>query len=317
MTVPVLSAATVKRQAAALGFEACGLARAVAVSPEREAELRRWLAEGCQGDMDYLSRHLDLKLDPRRLVEGARTIVSLALNYYPGGAGEASPCLARYAQGTDYHDVMRQQLRALMASLGLTEGVDGRCCVDTAPVDEKYWAVQAGLGWRGRHSQLIVPGLGSYCFLGELILVAEADAYDRPMEGRCGRCRACVEACPAHALRGDGTMDARRCLSYLTIEYRGELPPEAGEQMGGCFYGCDRCAEACPWNRRYAHPATHESLRPRPDIVAMTPEGWCHLTPEKYRALFRKSAVKRAKYEGLMRNIHASSARGDDSADGS
>lgn len=313
----MLSARRIKDEAARLGFSACGLARAGRVGPEREAELRHWLAEGCQGEMDYLARHLEMKLDPRLLVEGAKTIVSLAVNYYPGDEAQESradecdhsdtfrPHLARYACGTDYHEVVKEMLRSLLAALGLAEGTDGRCFVDTAPVDEKYWAVQAGLGWRGRNSLLIVPGQGSYFFLGELILTHEADAYDRPVGDRCGNCRRCLEACPTQALRGDGTMDARRCLSYLTIEHRGDLPEGTGEKMGDCIYGCDRCAEACPYNTRLPRPTQIEALRPRPALAAMTEADWRTLTIDRYREIFRKSAVKRAKYEGLMRNIAA------------
>lgn len=306
----MLSSAQVKRCAGEVGFSACGLAPAEPVSAERAAELRRWLSEGRQADMDYLERNVEKRLDPRLLVEGARTVVSLAVNYYSpdetpeGGTNTRSHWrLARYACGSDYHEVLKAMLRRLLAKLGMTEGVDGRCLVDTAPVDEKYWAQRCGLGWRGRHSQLIIPGAGSYFFLCELILLHEADAYDEPKLGHCGSCHACMDACPAGALLGDGTLDARRCLSYLTIEHRGDLPDGTGKQMTDCFYGCDRCADACPWNKRFASPTTIAELRPRPAILSMTPDDWRSLTVEKYRELFRKSAVKRAKFEGLVRNI--------------
>ncbi len=310
-----LCADTIKEKALALGFSACGLAPAEPVASERAEEFRRWLAEGKHADMDYLARNVDKKLDPRLLVEGARTVVSLAVNYFTedGSAkGENSDetdenawHLARYARGTDYHEVVKHMLRRLLADLGLEEGRDGRPFVDTAPVDEKYWAVRCGLGWRGRHSQLIIPEAGSFFFLGELILTHEADHYDVPLKNRCGSCHACLDACPTGALLGDGTLDARRCLSYLTIEKRGELPLGTGEKMGTCFYGCDRCAEACPWNVRFAHNTEVEELKPRPSIEQMTPADWETLSVEHYRELFRKSAVKRAKFEGLQRNIQA------------
>ncbi len=320
----MLSAEQIKREAARLGFSACGLARARRVAPERETELRRWLADGCQGEMDYLARNIEMKLDSRLLVTGAKTIVSLAVNYYPGEIGgkeekcdetgrsaDFIPHLARYAYGSDYHDVVKAMLRSLMVALGLSEGTDGRCFVDTAPVDEKYWAVQAGLGWRGRNSLLIIPGGGSYFFLGELILIDEADVYDSPITPRCGHCTRCIDACPTQALRGDGTMDARRCLSYLTIEYRGDLPDGTGKQMGDCIYGCDRCAEACPYNARFPRPTEIDALRPRAALKEMSDADWRTLTVERYREIFRKSAVKRAKYEGLMRNIAAVEAAKD------
>ena len=310
----MLSAATLKEQAARLGFSACGIAPAEPVAAWRAEELKAWLAEGCYGEMDYLARNVDKKLDPRLLVEGARSVVSLAVNYYPGSDGfdltteENGPNawhLARYAYGTDYHDVVKQMLRELLAALGLEEGSDGRCFVDTAPVDEKYWAVRCGLGWRGRNTQLIIPNAGSFFFLGELILTHECDVYDEPQRNRCGTCHACMDACPTQALRGDGTMDARKCLSYLTIEYRGDLPEEAKAKMSPCFYGCDRCAEVCPWNRKYARRTDVTLLQPREAILAMKPDDWKSLTREKYQELFRKSAVKRAKFEGLTRNLSA------------
>lgn len=304
----MLSASHVKQLAAELGFSACGLAPAVPVDSGRAAELRRWLAEGCQADMHYLEGNLDKRLNPCLLVEGARTVVSLAVNYYssqvPPASGSAYR-LARYAYGTDYHEVVKQLLRRLMQQLGLEEGRDGRVFVDTAPIDEKYWAQQCGLGWRGRHSQLILPRAGSYFFLGELVLVHPADAYDAPMQSHCGNCRRCIDACPTGALRGDGTLDARRCLSYLTIEHRGALPPEAASCLSPCFYGCDRCGEVCPWNLRFASDTSIADLQPREALLQMQNEDWKSLTLEQYRQLFRKSAVKRAKFEGLKRNIDA------------
>lgn len=305
----LINAALLKSQALQLGFSACGLAPAEAVSQERAKELRLWLKEGCQGEMHYLEQNVEKKLDPRLLVEDAHTVVSLAVNYFsPDENSEnVSPrwTLARYARGTDYHDVVKQMLRKLMHNMGWEEHRDGRCFVDTAPVDEKYWAERCGLGWRGRNSQLILPQAGSFFFLGELILVHEADHYDTPKPSHCGNCHACLDVCPMQALRGDGTLDARRCLSYLTIEHRGEIPAEAQERMSPCFYGCDRCADVCPWNLRFSQPTAIEELKPRPATMQMSPSDWQALTPETYRELFRKSAVKRAKYEGLMRNIQA------------
>ena len=298
---------------------------------ERQKEYREWLSEGRHAGMDYLAHHVEKKSDPRLLVEGARTVVSLAVNYYTplaedvakkmdkeenlalsiGGKGKNAWHIGRYALGTDYHEVVKRMLRQLMQALGLEEGVDGRCFVDTAPVDEKYWAVQCGLGWRGRNSQLILPHAGSYFFLGELILTREVDEDDAPMASHCGSCRKCLEACPTGALKGDGTMDARKCLSYLTIEHRGPLPEGTGRLMGNCFYGCERCAAACPWNVRFASSTDVEDLKPRAGVQDMTPDDWRHLTVEQYRKLFRKSAVKRAKYEGLVRNIQALDEAGE------
>ena len=299
----VLQAQTIKAEAARLGFSACGLARAERVDQTQEARFRKWIAEGKHGEMDYLARNIEKRMDPRLLVEGAQTMVVVAMNYLPADLPEKPP-LARYAYGKDYHDVVRERLLALMQSLNLKPYEDGRAFVDTAPVDERYWAVKAGLGWTGRNGQLIIPRAGSYFFLGELILVHPADAYDSPKRNLCGNCRACVDACPAGALCGDGSMDARKCLSYLTIEHRGPLPEEAGEQMGDCFYGCDRCAEVCPWNR-FARPTQEAAFAPSAELLRMKTEDWRMLDVETYRRLFKGSAVKRAKDEGLKRNIDA------------
>ena len=303
MDKKVLQAQTIKAEAARLGFSACGLARAERVDQTQEARFRKWIAEGKHGEMDYLARNIEKRMDPRLLVEGALTIVVVAMNYQPAHLLEKPP-LARYAYGKDYHDVVRERLLALMQSLNLKPFEDGRAFVDTAPVDERYWAVKAGLGWTGRNGQLIIPRAGSYFFLGELILVHPADAYDSPKRNLCGNCRACVDACPAGALCGDGSMDARKCLSYLTIEHRGPLSEEAGEQMGDCFYGCDRCAEVCPWNR-FARPTQEAAFAPSAELLRMKTEDWRTLDVETYRRLFKGSAVKRVKYEGLKRNIDA------------
>lgn len=300
----LLQADRVKAEALRLGFSACGLSPAAPLRADHAARRLRWLREGRHAGMDYLARNLVLRLDPRRLVPGARTVVSVALNYFVPAAPAAGYTFARYARGLDYHDVVRDRLRRLLGALGLEEHRHGRVFCDTAPIDERYWAVRGGLGWQGRNGQLIVPGAGSYFFLGELVLTLPADRYDRPVPSRCGTCRRCLDACPAGALLGDGRLDARRCLSYLTIEHRGALPPGTGELMGRCAYGCDRCAEVCPWNR-LARPTGVAEFAPRPELLAMTDEAWRALTPEDYRRLFKGSAVKRAKYEGLMRNISA------------
>lgn len=305
MTKEILSAEQIKAEAQRLGFSACGLSVAAPVDEEHAERLRRWVSEGKNGEMDYLERHLELRLNPCLLVEGARTIVSVALNYYTDA--QLSPHgyqFARYAMGRDYHDVVRERLRQLMSALGLKEHEDGRVFCDTAPLDERYWAVRSGLGWCGRSGQLIIPGAGTYFFLGELVLTRAADHYDAPQPSHCGTCRRCVEACPTGALLGDGTLDARRCLSYLTIEHRGALPSGTGEKMGHCVYGCDRCAEACPWNR-FARPTAVADFQPNEALRRMTTDDWAALTPEQYRVLFKGSAVKRAKFDGLLRNIRA------------
>ena len=270
-----------------------------------------WLADGRNADMAYLGNNLDKRFDPRLLMPGVKTIVVVAQNYFPARRlSEGEPQIADYALGLDYHDIVKQKLRQLAATVGIA---DYRAFVDTAPVLERYWAVRAGLGWIGKNQQLIIPHAGSEFFLGELFVTVELPP-DEPLPNRCGTCHRCVDACPTHALSlpatcvegyGDITrFDARLCLSYQTIENRGELTVGAKAAMGDTFYGCDRCQRACPWNR-FAKPSTEPLLQPREELLAMTRQKWENLTEEDYRRLFKGSAVKRAKYEGLMRNIKA------------
>mgnify|MGYP004456753719 FL=1 len=301
----------IKAEAQNLGFFACGIAKADAVDPEVVASYRKWIAGGDHATMAYLENYPDKRFDPRLLMEGLKSIVSVALNYAPAShLPDGEPQFAAYALGKDYHDVVKNKLRQLAELLGLD---NYRAFCDSAPVLERYWAVKAGLGWTGRNHQLIIPRAGSMFFLGELFLPVELD-YDEPMTSRCGKCHACVDACPTHALRmGEGSedneekgktcFDARLCLSYQTIENRGEIPSELSEKMGDTIYGCDRCQAACPWNR-FSQPNTTPELQPSDELLNMKREDWLALTEEDYRRLFKGSAVKRAKYSGLMRNIH-------------
>ena len=308
-----MSSDELKSEALRLGFSHIGFAPAEPVPADVMDEYEQWLRKGCHGDMQYLENHLALRRDPRLLLPGARTVVSLAMSYNPGDA-PVQPALALYAQGRDYHDVLRQKCQALLCSV-LSRAEQGgafRICVDTAPVMERYWAWRCGLGWIGRNRQLVIPGEGSAFFLAEILLTAESDSYDTPIgvNGNsqfpildfqwCKACRRCLDACPTGALTEEG-LDARRCLSYLTIEHRGQLPEGVGRYLSECFYGCDRCLRACPHYHPLATPISE--FRPSAELLAMTPADWRHLTVEQYRELFRGSAVKRAKYEGLMRNI--------------
>ena len=291
-----------KAEALRLGFQSCGLAPAELVDTSYMDYYRQWLFQGNHGEMHYLEHHIELRRDPRLMLDGTQTIVSLAMSYHPG-TGETQEALAWYAQGKDYHDVVREKVRQLAVALNLT---DYRICVDTAPIMERYWAWRCGLGWIGRHTQLVIPHIGSAFFLAELLLTLKADRYDQPLTDSpftqlCGLCRRCLQACPTEAISSKG-LDARRCLSYLTIEHQGELPPWTTPHLKKCFYGCDRCLRACP-HLSDDKPTPLSEFRPSAELLAMTPEDWHALTPEQYRQLFRGSAVKRAKYEGLMRNI--------------
>lgn len=312
MSSRLLNSNEIKAEAMRLGFFACGMAKAQRVDSKEEAKLLNWIVQGCNADMSYMANNTAVRLDPRLLLNNAKTIVSVALNYCPKQTiPEDEPQMAYYAYGLDYHDVVKQKLYTLAKNLGLQshegkpEEQSFRVLVDTAPILERYWAQQAGIGWQGKNQQLIIPHAGSMFFLGELILSDEVDNYDYPMENRCGTCTACLDNCPTKAL-GDGTMlNATKCLSYITIENRADtISQQEAKAMGNTFYGCDRCQQACPWNR-FATPTDVEEFQPKQELLDMTSEKWEALTEEQYRKLFKGSAVKRAKYAGLVRNIKA------------
>lgn len=302
----------IKAEAKNLGFFACGIAKARHVETATEQELKQWLEEGRHAGMAYMANHTDKRLDPRLLMDGLRSIVCVAMNYTPARSiPENELQLAAYALGKDYHYIVKDKLKLLAERLGLHTY---RAFCDSAPVLERYWAAKAGLGWIGKNRQLIIPHAGSMFFLGELFITEEVE-YDKPTRNRCGKCRSCIDACPTGALtdafrkassdvlRHEGTsFDANLCMSYQTIENRGEIPPHIAMKMGNCIYGCDRCQQACPWNR-FATPSDEPLLQPADELIGMTRDKWSRLTPEDYRRLFKGSAVKRAKYEGLMRNI--------------
>lgn len=301
-----ITSTEVKAEALRLGFFACGIARAESVVEAAAKAFKEWLRLGGHAGMGYMDNHTDMRLDPRLLMPEVKSIISVALNYAPAERiPKGQPQLAVYAYGQDYHDVVKQKLHQLASAMGVTSY---RAFCDSAPVLERYWAVKAGLGWTGRNHQLIIPHAGSMFFLGELFVDVELD-YDTPMTNRCGNCHACIDACPTGAIsvseEGQSLFDANYCLSYQTIENRGDIPHSIAEKMGDMIYGCDRCQEACPWNR-FAKPTTEPMLQPKPELLGMTRERWSELTVEEYRALFKGSAVKRAKYEGLMRNIKES-----------
>ncbi|MCD8266974.1 MAG: tRNA epoxyqueuosine(34) reductase QueG [Prevotellaceae bacterium] len=292
-----------KAVAQSLGFSHCGVCPAEDVPAEVRQLFGEWLHDGRHARMGYLERHTEERFSPSLLVAGTKAIISLAISYNPGSL-PTQEALAWYAQGTDYHTVLRKKLLKLMQSLGL----EGRAFTDTAPVLEKYWAWRCGLGFIGRHTQLVIPGFGSAYFLAEIFVNQQCDSYDSPinpsfLSDECGSCRLCEEACPTGAI-ANHCLDARRCLSYLTIEHRGELPPWAGRHLQKCFYGCDRCLRACPHLRAEKIQISFE-FRASDRLLAMTESDWLSLSRERYGQLFRGSAVRRAKYEGLRRNIAA------------
>lgn len=295
----------IKAEALRLGFYVCGITSAHPVGKRESGMLRQWLDKDYHAGLKYMEGHIEKRCDPCLLVEDAKSIICVALNYYPAKKLSKDQLqFAYYAYGKDYHEVMKCKLKSLYDYINNELlPINGRVFCDTAPVLERYWAQQAGLGWIGKHTQLIIPEAGSYFFLGELVVDAEL-TYDTPVVARCGSCTQCLNACPAQALRDPYVLDCNRCLSYLTIENKGEINAEGLKALGNRIYGCDECQKACPWNR-FAQPCDNPELQPSEEFMDMRPEDWKNLSVEKYQKLFKGSAVKRAKYDGLIRNIKA------------
>lgn len=323
-----------KSVAAQCGFVSIGVTSAEPIAPWRSEQFAQWLERGQAAGMDYLHRQAPLRQDLTAVLPEVQTVFSFALPYVarlPFGTDDFT--LSRYALGRDYHDVVREKLRQFVSLLDLPESQQGRVCCDTAPVDERYWAWRCGVGQWLDNAQIAVEGYGTFVFLGEWLcpltidqLMAHLDTIfsdemdenvadatpicDAPAVSLCLSCGRCQHACPGGALTAQG-LDARKCLSYLTIEHRGDLPTGASEQLGRRIYGCDTCAEVCPVNSpillgEYMPPiAVCEDFLPSSELQSMRPDDWANLTVDQYRQLFKGSAVKRAKYEGLMRNIRA------------
>jgi epoxyqueuosine reductase len=291
---------SVKEEAGRLGFALVGVARAEAVADG--PLLAEWLDRGHHGTMGWMARHLEERVDPRKLVPGCRSVVSVGLVY--GSAEVRGPegvRVARYAAGEDYHRVLRDKLHALLDhGRRLDPAFDGRAFVDSAPVMDRYWAERAGLGWRGKNTLLLNKRLGSFFFLGELLVRAELEP-DLPGTDHCGTCTRCLDACPTGALVEPYLLDARKCISYWTIEHRGELEPAQEKAMGGWLFGCDVCQEVCPWNRD-APDAAEPRLAPAEDAWPDTLEGLLDLTGGEFEDRYGETAIERTRRRGLVRN---------------
>jgi epoxyqueuosine reductase len=293
----------IRQEALRLGFDFAGISEAGFLE-EEAPRLEQWLLQHRHGRMQYMATHFDKRLDPRLLVDGARSVISLLYNYYPP-AGEHradGPKISRYAYGEDYHDVIREKLKALLHFIETAIGpVSGRAFVDSAPVLERAWAAKSGLGWIGKNSQLITKRHGSYFFLAELItdLPLQPDA---PVGDYCGTCTRCIDACPTGAILRPQVVDGSRCISYFTIELKEEFPDSLKDDFDGWAFGCDVCQEVCPWNR-FSTPHREPRFAMSEAVSRMQPDDWYELTEEVFGRLFQRSAVKRAGYNGLKRNL--------------
>ena len=295
--------AKIKSAAHALGFLSCGIAKADFLE-EEAPRLEQWLRQSHHGSMGYMERHFDKRLDPRRLVPGAKSVVSLLLNYHTDKTqvDPKAPKISTYAYGTDYHFVLKEKLKKLMQLIHTEIGeVNGRVFVDSAPVMDKAWAAKSGLGWIGKNTNLISKKIGSFFFIAELIIDLELD-YDSPTTDHCGSCTACIDACPTEALHQPYQIDGSKCISYLTIELKDNIPTEFKGKMDNWAFGCDVCQTVCPWNR-FASPHNEPAFEPHEDLLGLTNREWQEMTSEVFTTLFKNSAVKRTQFEGLKRNI--------------
>lgn len=287
-------------QAMMLGFTACRFVSAVPVDDNAVRDYNDWISCGKHDEMHYMERNGDIRNNPELLFEGAHTIICLAINYFPKTfQPHHAPQFAYYAYGNDYHNILRSKLKQLSKFIETEYGAKSRCCVDTAPIRERYWAKRSGLGFIGRNNQLIIPGKGSYFFLCELITTLSIEP-DAPCMLSCGDCNRCIEACPTQALSLKGALDARKCLSCLTIEHHGDLP--ATLNIGNHIYGCDECQKACPHNS-HAQPTEIEEFTPSDAFLSLNHETIGAMTQESFNNLFKHSAIKRATLATLQRTL--------------
>ena len=294
----------VRSAANRLGFDHCGLARAQRLD-EDARRLESWLTKGFQGGMHYMENHFDLRVDPGKLVPGARSVITLLLNYFPAQQqNDKAPQVSKYAYGQDYHDVIRPKLNAFLLELKEKFGeIQGRGFVDSAPVLERSWAQKAGLGWVGKNGNLINKQAGSFFFIATLITDLELE-YDAPFaKDYCGTCTRCIDVCPTEAILPGKVIDGSKCISYFTIELKDALIPEAMKgKFDNWMFGCDACQDICPWNR-FAKPQQQEAFTPIPEILHFSSNDWEELTEENFKKIFRDSPLKRAKYAGIRRNL--------------
>jgi len=293
----------IKSESKRLGFDYCGISKAEFLE-EEAPRLENWLNNNMHGQMSYMQNYFDKRLDPRLLVPGAKSVISLLLNYYPSEkqTDENAPKISKYAYGADYHFVIKEKLNLLLEFIKENIGeVDGRAFVDSAPVLDKVWAKKAGLGWIGKHSNLINKNNGSFFFIAELIIDLDLE-YDGAVKDYCGTCTRCMDACPTDAIVAPYVVDGSKCISYFTIELKENIPTEVKGKFDNWAFGCDVCQDVCPWNR-FSKPHTEQHFQPNRELLNMTKSDWQELTEETFKRVFKNSAVKRTKFSGLKRNI--------------
>src|SRR5690606_8132953 len=292
----------IKAEAARLGFMSCGISRAGFLE-EEAPRLESWLKNNMHGEMRYMENYFDKRLDPTKLVEGSKSVISLLLNYYPKEfQKEGTYKLSKYAYGTDYHFVIKDKLKDLLRFIQTEIGeVEGRAFVDSAPVLDKAWAARSGLGWIGKNSNLLTKQVGSFYFIAELIVDLELE-YDTPVTDHCGSCTACIDACPTQAIVEPYKVDGSKCISYFTIELKEELPSHVSDKFNDWMFGCDICQDVCPWNK-FSKSHKEPLFDPHPDLLDFDRKDWEEITRETFNEIFKRSAVKRTKFEGLQRNI--------------
>ena len=294
----------IKSFARQLGFDYCGIARAQRLD-EDARRLENWLLQGRHGNMKYMENHFELRIDPGKLVPGAKSVITLLLNYFPSASQKTdSPRISKYAYGKDYHEVIKKKLNRLLILIKENIGeVYGRGFVDSAPVLERTWAQKSGLGWIGKNGNLITRHAGSFFFIATLIVDLELDYDDSFARDFCGTCTKCIESCPTEAILPDKAIDGSKCISYFTIELKEMLIPS---EMKGKFqnwaFGCDTCQDVCPWNR-FASPTTEPDFTPIPAILNLNSRQWMELSEERFKEIFRNSPIKRSKFEGIQRNL--------------
>ena len=293
----------IKAESKRLGFLSCGISKAGFLE-EEAPRLENWLNNQMNGQMSYMENHFDKRLNPTLLVDDAKSVISLLLNYYPSELqNEDSYKISKYAYGQDYHHVIKEKLKELLHFIQTEIGeVSGRAFVDSAPVLDKAWAAKSGLGWVGKNSNLITQKVGSFYFIAELIIDLELD-YDAPTTDHCGSCTACLDACPTEAIVAPYVVDGSKCISYFTIELKDNLPQEMKGKFDDWMFGCDVCQDVCPWNR-FSKPHIEPLFQANSDILNFSKSDWEEITVDTFQKVFKNSAVKRTKYEGLLRNIN-------------